>query len=49
MFLVHGGDEAAYGGLGTSGEDDYKFLNWNVRKLFDMVGNMKSKWCGKFH
>jgi hypothetical protein len=30
-------------------EDDYKFLNWNVRKFFDMVGNMKSKWCGKFH
>jgi hypothetical protein len=26
-------------------EDDYKFLNRNVRKLFDMVGNMKSKWC----
>jgi hypothetical protein len=33
-------------------EDDYKFLNRNVRKLFGMVGNMKSKWCkscGKFH
>jgi hypothetical protein len=33
-------------------EDDYKFLNLNVRKLFGMVGNMKSKWrksCGKFH
>jgi hypothetical protein len=33
-------------------EDDYKFLNRNVWKLFGMVGNMKSKWCkscGKFH
>jgi hypothetical protein len=33
-------------------EDDYKFLNRNVRKLFGMVGNMKNKWCkscGKFH
>jgi hypothetical protein len=33
-------------------EDDYKFLNHNVRKLFGMVGNMKRKWCkscGKFH
>jgi hypothetical protein len=33
-------------------EDDYKFLNWNMRKLFGMVGNMKNKWCksyGKFH
>jgi hypothetical protein len=33
-------------------EDDYKFLNRNVRKLFGMVGNMRSKWCkscGKFH
>jgi hypothetical protein len=33
-------------------EDDYKFLNRNVRKLFDMVGNMKGKWCnscGKYH
>jgi hypothetical protein len=32
-------------------EDDYKFLNRNVQKLFGMVGNMKSKWCkscGKF-
>jgi hypothetical protein len=32
--------------------DDCKFLNRNVRKLFGMVGNMKSKWCkscGKFH
>jgi hypothetical protein len=29
-------------------EDDYKFLNRNVRKLFSMVG----KWCnscGKYH
>jgi hypothetical protein len=26
-------------------EDDYKFLNRNVRKLFGMVGNMKGKWC----
>jgi hypothetical protein len=25
-------------------EDDYKFLNRNVRKLFGMVGNMKGKW-----
>jgi hypothetical protein len=33
-------------------EDDYKFLNRNVRKLFGMVGNMKGKWynsCGKCH
>jgi hypothetical protein len=33
-------------------EDDYKFLNRNVRKLFDMVGNMRGKWCnscGKYH
>jgi hypothetical protein len=33
-------------------EDDYKFPNQNVRKLFGMVGNVKSKWCkscGKFH
>jgi hypothetical protein len=33
-------------------EDDYKFLNGNVLKLFGMVGNMKSKWCnscGKYH
>jgi hypothetical protein len=33
-------------------EDDYKFPNQNVRKLFGMVGNIKSKWCkscGKFH
>jgi hypothetical protein len=26
-------------------EDDYKFLQWNVRKLFGIVGNMKSKLC----
>jgi hypothetical protein len=26
-------------------EDDYKFLQWNVRKLFGIVGHMKSKWC----
>jgi hypothetical protein len=26
-------------------EDDYKFLNHNVRKLFGMVGNMRGKWC----
>jgi hypothetical protein len=26
-------------------EDDYKFLNRNVRKLFSMVGNMEGKWC----
>jgi hypothetical protein len=25
-------------------EDDYKFLNRNVRKLFGMVGNIKGKW-----
>jgi hypothetical protein len=33
-------------------EDDYKFLNRNMQKLFDMVGNMKGKWCnscGKYH
>jgi hypothetical protein len=33
-------------------EDDYKFLNRNVRKLFGMVRNMKGKWCnscGKYH
>jgi hypothetical protein len=33
-------------------EDDYKFLNRNVRNLFGMVGNMKGKWCnscGKYH
>jgi hypothetical protein len=33
-------------------EDDYKFLNRNVRKLLGMVGNMRGKWCnscGKYH
>jgi coenzyme F420-reducing hydrogenase gamma subunit len=33
-------------------EDDYEFLNRNVRKLFGMVGNMRGKWCntcGKYH
>jgi hypothetical protein len=33
-------------------EDNYKFLNHNVRKLFGMVGNMKGKWCNscrKYH
>jgi hypothetical protein len=33
-------------------EDDYKFLNRNVRKHFGMVGSMKGKWCnscGKYH
>jgi hypothetical protein len=33
-------------------EDDYKFLNRKVRKLFGMVGNMRGKWCnscGKSH
>jgi hypothetical protein len=33
-------------------EDDCKFLNCNVRKLFGMVGNMNGKWCnscGKYH
>jgi hypothetical protein len=33
-------------------EDDYKFLNDNVRKHFGMVGNMKGKWCSscrKYH
>jgi hypothetical protein len=33
-------------------EDDYKFLNRNVSKLFGMVGNMRGKWCnscGKYH
>jgi hypothetical protein len=33
-------------------EDDYKFLNRNVWKLFGMVGNMKGKWCNsckKYH
>jgi hypothetical protein len=26
-------------------EDDYKFINRNMRKLFGMVGNMRGKWC----
>jgi hypothetical protein len=33
-------------------EDDYKFQNRNVHKLFGMVGNMKGKWCnscGKYY
>jgi hypothetical protein len=33
-------------------EDDYKFLNRNVRKLFGMVGIMRVKWCNscrKYH
>jgi hypothetical protein len=33
-------------------EDDYKFLNHNVRKLFGMVGNIRGKWCNscrKYH
>jgi hypothetical protein len=30
-------------GLEHMVEDDYKFLNRNVRKLFGMVGNMKGK------
>jgi hypothetical protein len=33
-------------------EDNYKFLNRNVRKLFGMVGNMRGKWCNtclKYH
>jgi hypothetical protein len=33
-------------------EDEYKFLNCNVRKLFGTVGNMRGKWCnscGKYH
>jgi hypothetical protein len=29
-------------------EDDYKFLNRNVRKLFGMVGNMRGKWCNTY-
>jgi hypothetical protein len=32
-------------------EDDYKFLNRNMSKLFGMVGNMRGKWfnsCGKY-
>jgi hypothetical protein len=33
-------------------EDDYKFVNHNVRKLFGMIGKMKGKWrnsCRKYH
>jgi hypothetical protein len=33
-------------------EDDYKFLNCNLRNLFGMVRNMRGKWCnscGKYH
>jgi hypothetical protein len=33
-------------------EDDYKFLNHYMHKLFGMIGNMKGKWCnscGKYH
>jgi DNA-directed RNA polymerase subunit N (RpoN/RPB10) len=33
-------------------EDNYNFLNRNVRKLFGMVGNVRGKWCnscGKYH
>jgi hypothetical protein len=33
-------------------DDDYKFLNRNVRNLFGMVANIKKNWCsscGKFH
>jgi coenzyme F420-reducing hydrogenase gamma subunit len=33
-------------------EEDYKFLNHNVRKLFGVLGNMRGKWCnscGKYH
>jgi hypothetical protein len=33
-------------------EDDYKFQNHNMHKLFGMVGNMKGKWynsSGKYH
>jgi hypothetical protein len=33
-------------------DDDYKFLNRNMRKPFGMHGNLKKKWCslcGKFH
>jgi hypothetical protein len=33
-------------------EDDYKFLNRNMHKLFGMVGNMRAKWCNtclKYH
>jgi hypothetical protein len=33
-------------------EDDYNFLNCNVRNPFGMAGNMRGKWCsscGKYH
>jgi hypothetical protein len=33
-------------------EDDYKFLNRNLHKLFSMVGSLKGKLCnscGKYH
>jgi hypothetical protein len=33
-------------------EDNYKFVNRNMRKLFGMVGNMRDRWCnsyGKYH
>jgi hypothetical protein len=33
-------------------EDDYKFVNRNVWKMFNIVGNMKGKWCNssrKYH
>jgi hypothetical protein len=33
-------------------EDNYKFLNCNVHKLFGKVGNMRCKWCNtclKYH
>jgi hypothetical protein len=29
-------------------EDDYKFLNRNVQKLFGMVGKMKGKWRNSY-
>jgi hypothetical protein len=29
-------------------EDDYKFLNCNVRKLFGMVWNMMGKWGNSY-
>jgi hypothetical protein len=52
MSPSHGGAEEAFGGFGARVEDDYKFLNRNVRKLFGMVGNMRGKWCSscrKYH
>jgi hypothetical protein len=33
-------------------EDDFMFLNHNVRKLYGMVRNMRGRWCnscGKYH